>query len=232
MLEGMRKRMEALQVQMGSLAIAKEPFDPSTLNDTIATKTEWTPSKRGGANFRTYRLVQVDPSRHEFRATVAAKLVFGSFGLVGVVQIVLATWFITQGGDSPDADLGTGGMGNVALGVIFMLSGLAMIAGTLLLFRFLLPPVVFDKRRGECWKGGSPPTGAAMVRIPTERRLVKIADVHALQLLRGSHAFELNLVFADASRWSVIHHSDGTMLLSDAERLATFLGKPLWDAVG
>ncbi len=232
MLEGMRKQMETLHQQMGSLTIAKEPFDPATLNDAVATKTEWTPTKWGGANFRTYRLVEVDPSRSEFRTTIAAKLVFGAFGLVGVVQIVLATWFIVFGGGRPDADLGSGGMGNIAFGIIFMLSGLVMLAGTVLLFQFSLPPVVFDTHRGECWKGALPPSDAAPVRDPAKRRLVKLADVHALQFLRGSHAFELNLVFADGNRWSVIHHSDGTTLRPEAVRLAAFLGKPLWDAVG
>ncbi len=228
MLGGMRRRMDPMP-GIGGFTIAQEPFDPSTMNDPVASKTAWTPSKMGGANFGTYRLVQVDPTQLEFRTTIAARLVFGAFGLVGFVQIAVATWFIVLGGDRPDADLSIGGMRSVTFGFIFMISGLVMIAGTRLLFRFFLPPVVFDQRRGEYWKGKSPPAG---VRGSGTRTPGRLADIHALQLVRGYRSFELNVVSADGSRSNVVNHGDGTSLRADAERLAAFLGKPLWDAVG
>ena len=54
--------------KLQKLTIEAVPFDPSSLNDEVATKTAWTPAKGGGASFQTHRLVEVDPHRTEFRA--------------------------------------------------------------------------------------------------------------------------------------------------------------------
>ena len=61
-----------------------EPFDPSHLGDPVAQLTAWTPAKRGGANFRTRRLVMVTPNRIEFHASIMAKIFFGIFLLGGI----------------------------------------------------------------------------------------------------------------------------------------------------
>jgi len=47
-------------------------FDPAALNDPVARQTAWGPAKGGGANFRTHRLVAVEHSRMEFKATAGA----------------------------------------------------------------------------------------------------------------------------------------------------------------
>jgi hypothetical protein len=44
------------------------------------------------------------------------------------------------------------------------------------------------------------------------------------------NTFELNLVMKDHTRINVSSHDDGDGMRRDATLLATFLGKPLWDA--
>jgi hypothetical protein len=44
------------------------PFDPSVLGDAVATETQWVPLVKGGASFRTHKLVVKNAQRIEFRA--------------------------------------------------------------------------------------------------------------------------------------------------------------------
>jgi len=49
----------------------------------------------------------------------------------------------------------------------------------------------------------------------------------------GSYwSFELNLVLRDGRRLNVMDHGDYDALRRDADTLAEFLGRPVWDSVG
>ena len=64
-------------------------------------------------------------------------------------------------------------------------------------------------------------------------------DIHALQVLselcqsnKGPYnSYELNLVLKTGKRISVIDHSHLHKICEEADRLSTFLGKPVWDAI-
>ena len=43
--------------KLKSLSRNSETFDPADIGDPLALETDWTPAKRGGANFRTHKLV-------------------------------------------------------------------------------------------------------------------------------------------------------------------------------
>ena len=45
------------------------------------------------------------------------------------------------------------------------------------------------------------------------------------------YSYELNLVLEDGSRLNVIDHGNVEAIRADAQKLAAFLGKPLWDAI-
>ncbi|MBT4819108.1 MAG: hypothetical protein HON70_25600 [Lentisphaerae bacterium] len=84
----------------------------------------------------------------------------------------------------------------------------------------------------------------------TGRNWAKLEDIHALQIIseycriksadtsgstsrtttRAFFSHELNLVLEDAKRINVIDHGNLTKLRKDAQALAEFLEKPLWDA--
>ena len=92
-----KKFVEKLQ------SLTREPvaYDPSHLDDSIAMQTDWTPAKSGGANFRTHRLVEVNTSRMEFRASagaIAFSLVFLLIGLGVIIGFSVA--ILSSGGFS------------------------------------------------------------------------------------------------------------------------------------
>ncbi len=105
-------------------------------------------------------------------------------------------------------------------------------------------PLIFDKHCGIFWEGKEQPgptTGTG-----TARRHGRIADIYALQLIsnyrwvgnpamgassdyRQYNTYELNLVMPDGARVSIVRRDDYDGLKKDAEVLATFLGRPLWE---
>ncbi len=228
MLERLLKHMEAmLQVaQSGGT-----DFDPSTLEDPVAMQTQWGPARGGGASFATYELVEADPLRLEFRSTGASKLLSSFFTVWGLAAIAFSIAFIwVTGGD----------IVFIAPALLFTVVGVLAIVGTRRFMRHWFAPVVFDKRRGECWKGHTTADAATNRYRQAPQPAMKLDDIHALQLVkervRGKKksytSFELNLVFKDGKRSNVIDHGNLEMLRDDANRLADFLKKPVWDAIG
>lgn len=192
-------------------------FDPALLDDPIAIQTEWVPAKSGGTNIATHKLVEVHPERLEFRVSMGACLAYLAIFLVGVGLIVYAF----QGkysGSSP-----------IFPGLVFCaVGGLLMYYG--------MVPIVFDKNADYFWKGRKNPADQLL-----GNKSVKIAamleNIHAIQLLseycnKGKtrfYSYEINLVLKDGDRINVVDHGNLKKVKRDAQKLSTFLGKPLWD---
>jgi len=218
---------EKIVQKLQRMSSARSPFDPSSLGDPIALQTEWTAAKRGGANFRTHRLVSVASNRMEFRASLGAKLFYLVFLLAG---LGIATGFSVAILSSGRFSLGPNTIFPIFVGLVF-----AVVGGCL--FRLGTAPVVFDKRNGYFWRGRKSPDD-----VFDKRRLkhvAKLEEIHALQLISeyvhgnktSYYSYELNLVLEDARRVNVIDHGNCTRLREDAATLASFLGKPIWDAL-
>ncbi len=211
-----------------SLIRERPRVDPSRFDDPVALKTDWTPAKRGGANFRTHRLVAVRPDRHEFRLSIGATLFCGVFLLVG----------LGVGLGAPVAGL-SGGKPLVSADVLAPF-GFGMLFGGIgggMLYWFSRP-VVFDKRRGYFWKGRYAEDSSLSRGDPA--KVTRLAEIHALQLLServsgnksSYYSYELNLVRKDGRRINVVDHGSREKLREDAKRLGEFLGVPIWDAAG
>ena len=75
-------------------------FDPSTLDDPAALRTQWDPLVRGGASFTTHAL-HATPEGFEYRTNLHMKLFAGLFlvmGLVGTTMgVVRGEWFALVG---------------------------------------------------------------------------------------------------------------------------------------
>ncbi len=204
-----------------------ESFDPSMFGDPVAEQTDWMPAKRGGANFRTRKLVMVTPNRIEFRASLAAKIFFGSFLLGGMGFAVGVSVSHYSTGSFP---LNPDTLVPLIAGI-----GFAVVGGFLLYFG--TAPIVFDKSRGFFWKGRKARDG--VFHSDSTKDFAGLEDVHALQLLseycRGSkrsyYSYELNLVLRDGRRINVMDHGDSKKLREDAKTLSQFLEKPVWDAI-
>lgn len=228
-----RQRTEAmlrrLVQKLKRLTVEAVPFDPSGLGDDIALRTEWGPAKGGGASFGTHRLEQVDPYRTEFRPTRGAMAFYLLFVLVGLAVIVGFAIANMSRGLPANWSSAVPLVVPVVFGSVFTIVGGGMLyVGA--------APIVFDKRRGDYWKGRVAP-----YEVSTRREMkdhVKLERIHALQIISeycrsdksSYYSYELNLVLDDGSRMNVIDHGNQSQLRDDAHALAAFLDKPVWDA--
>ncbi|MCW8831269.1 MAG: hypothetical protein OQK32_07100 [Gammaproteobacteria bacterium] len=212
--------------KLKSLSGEHTSFDPASLNDPLAMQTEWSPAKGGGANFKTHNLVQITPNRIEFQASTGAKLFYLIFALAGVAVLI---GFPVASASSNEIAFNIDTIMPMLIGFIFLCVGSA-------LFYFGTAPVVFDKTKGYFWKGRKSPD-----QVAKKIMLKSIADlnkIYALQLIseyvRGNkssyYSYELNLVLKNGKRINVIDHGNQEKLRDDADTLASFLGKPVWDA--
>lgn len=203
-----------------------EAVDPSRFGDPVAEQTGWTPARRGGASFRTHRLVRLGYHRMEFRASTGARVFYLLFLVAGCgVVIGVSIYRLSTGSFSFTMET----VMPLVIGLVFAIAG-----GCLLHFGTV--PVVFDKSYGFFWKGKKSPAEVfdrSRLKVFTE-----LAHIHALQLLSeycrsGKHSYysyELNLVLENGERINFIDHGNRTRLQEDAGTLAEFLEKPLWDA--
>ncbi|MGC9454450.1 MAG: hypothetical protein ACP5HU_06260 [Phycisphaerae bacterium] len=203
--------------------------DPSRFNDPLAERTEWTPLKSGGSNFRTHRLVEPYPGRLEFRISFWAFFFGGIFLLVGVGIMVAG---LAAGIAAGKIGFNLSTFGPVLLGAIFGgVGGLALWTMT--------KPTVFDTQSGFYWKGRVGPEVGYGTDQPKNANYAPLEDIHAIQLIseycrsdkNSYYSYEMNLVLNDGRRLNVIDHGNCDSIRRDAQRLSDFLSRPVWDAI-
>lgn len=211
--------------------------DHSRFNDPLASRTEWTPLKGGGANFKTHNLQTVSPDKIIYKASIGAILFYLTFVLCGLAVLI----FITPIGIANFTEHGFEMLIPSGVGLIFTVVGF-------LIYQSGTKPIVFDKQKGFFWKGKTSPD--QVLRKEKLKDWAKLDDVYALQILRESIgsggstsyrsnrnrsmssrniSYELNLVLKDASRVNVVDHGNVKRIREDAETLSRFLGVPVWD---
>ena len=203
----------------------REAFDPSTLGDPVALKTEWTPLKTVSTNVRTRQLVKAGPDRLEFRASRVVTLLALFLLFSGFMPLVLVTGFSANGGRFTSTTL------------LLLLACLIYPAVGALVFYLCRVPIVFDKGRGYFWKGRKAPD--EVYEPESLKSAARLTDVHALQLVsyyghgeRGGRyrLYQLNLVLNDGRRVPVVCHVSHPGIRDEASTVSQFLGKPVWDA--
>lgn len=204
-----------------------EGVDPSSFDDPVALQTDWFPAAPGGASFGTHRLVRVSANRIEFAATFSAKFFFLVFCFAGLGVLGFQ-------------------VNRIRIGQAYLLSQetlVPFVAGTVFavvggcMYWFGTTPRVFDQSRASFWRGRKEP--ARLSATGQSENATPLASIHALQLLteyvsgnkNSYYSYELNLVLDDGSRINVVDHGNLERLRSDAQSLAQFLGKPVWDAI-
>jgi hypothetical protein len=216
--------LKKLATAMQSLVREAMPVDPSQFGDPVAERTEWTPLKRGGTNFRTHKLVRVDARRMAFRATFGAQFFYLLFIGMGVVVPGIILGSMWSAGQREWIMLMPAGMG-----ALFAIVGsYLLVSGN--------RPIVFDRRQGYFWVGRQEPN--QVFDVAEIKQLAALDVVHALQLIReyvrgnksSYYSYELNLVLANGERVPVVDHGSVKRLRDDAATLAAFLEKPVWDA--
>jgi hypothetical protein len=198
-------------------------------------KTEWSPMRAGGGNFRTHKLVEVEPDRLEFRVTGQGVVFASVFLLVGSAVVALCVSSIYA-----NMLINSSFIFGSLIGLLF-----AGVGGGLLYS--WTAPIVFDRQEQLFRKGRRAPDQFSDRDSLTNAADFK--DIHALQLVpslgRQYSSYELNLVLTGGERLHVVSYSAGnrglsvfsfgarsrTLLRDDAATLAAFLGKPVWDAL-
>ena len=218
--------LQKLSRMMG-LSGGQSVFDPAGLNDALALRVDWTPLKRGGASFRTRRLVKTDLQRCEFKPTAGALLFSLAFAVMGltVPAIIVFSSFRQE----------TAGLGAVPLFPLLIGAVFVWVGGYM--FRAFTAPVVFDLRSGYFWKGRTAPM--EVINPADIKCAAKLEEIHALQLVserctskNSSYlSYELNLVLESGERLNIFDHGNLNRAREDAEQLGRFLGRPVWDAV-
>lgn len=212
-------------------------IDPSVFDDPLALETGWHPAAPGGASFGTHRLRQTSANRVEFVPTAAWKLFYLLFLLVGSGVLAFRLNLVR---------LGRASLWNEDVYVPLIVGAVFSVVGFCMWF-FGSTPRVFDQTRGMFWRGRMEPAMMASIssgwvaRAGTGGRAESakpLSAIHALQLISeyvsgdksSYYSYELNLVLADASRINVVDHGNLKRLHADAQTLAQFLNKPIWDA--
>ncbi|MDZ7719884.1 MAG: hypothetical protein U5K72_13790 [Balneolaceae bacterium] len=202
-------------------------FDPSKFKDDIAMETQWSPLKRGGSNFQTHKLVEVNYNRLEFKSTLGAKIFSLIFLCVGLtVPVFFGIKMVQETGDLFQKDF-----------LFILLFGLIFGSVGGWLFYSFSKPVIFDKSMSLYWKGWKAPK-RYMAKLK-EDDSSRIGNIYALQIIpelvrndnKSYVSYELNLVLKDGSRMNVVDHGSPIKLREDAKVLSEFLGVPVWDAV-
>ncbi|MCW8878575.1 MAG: hypothetical protein OQK04_06420 [Kangiellaceae bacterium] len=196
-------------------------------SDPVAKKVRWASLSDGGSKVGAHKLVEVNPTRMEFKPSKDA-LVFTSFFVSLSFIVMIASVYYS----STDEASGT------VLQTIFpILIGIVLAITSIFTYRSYRTPIIFDKVEGFYWKDRKESTSFVDKTSRTNR--VKLNDIHALQLLyeyvQGSESwyerYELNLVLNHGERVNVVDHEYEHQLKSDAKRLSRFLEIPVWDAI-
>ena len=204
---------------------AGQKFDPSVFNDPVAGMTEWTPLVRGGANFKTHKLVQVYANRYEFKPGLGMILFSMLFTFMGVGAAFMAIGASIYQEDFP-----------VAVGVFMAIFGLVFVSVGLGIYWTSSKPRVFDKSTGFYWRGRTDPN---LMINPEYQNCTKLSDIYAVQIIsewvRGNKSsytsYEFNLVLKDGKRINAVDHGNYKAVRQDAETIASFLDIPVWDVV-
>jgi hypothetical protein len=200
----------------------------ASFDDPIALKTEWRPEKKGGSNFETHSLININENRLEFKATTGAKLFYLVFAAISLGFIFLIIIIPTENSFSVNL-------------ILFLLALICSLI-SFTLFYFGTKPIVFDRKKGCFWNGRKPPRTRSNYSI--SKKFAFFEQIHALQLIsetcqssssstsnRSFESYELNLVLKNGQRINVVDHGNKQTLRKDATTLAQFLDKPIWDAI-
>jgi len=209
--------------------IAPTVAAPAEMDDPIAQKTNWGHmSTAGGGNIRSHILVEVRPSRLEFRAPPQALALYCIPLLLGVGLIVMFVDVPFFGRLASDSTTTAPPCMVIPFGLLFATAGIWLL-------RHGTEPIVFDVGRGQYWKGRSSRFGTSSPHDLAD--FVELSRVHALQLVSQRHEdsdslrfdHEINLVLDDGARMHVLSHGDRAAIRRDAQRLAAAIGRPVWD---
>lgn len=178
-------------------------------DDPIAQAVRWEPMNDRGVGRKTHELVFA-PGRVTVKA-IKGPLLRHYWPLSSGFFILGAVSFVT--GQK------VAGVTVTAMGCIPFIIGALSIIGK--------KPLVFDKAHGVYFRGAR--YGEAHSRQAYDKGA--LSDLYAVQILGDKSRYELNMIFRDGERLSVMGHSNVGELEESAKELGHFLGIPVWRGV-
>ncbi len=194
----------------------------SATDDPVFRKVSWTPAKKGGADYKSHRLVI---SGHTIAMDVSlGSKVFGYLivvaGLTTIVTLGVPFLYIGQ------FFIGMSATGFGSIVVWSVISGARKKRNRLLTFDKLTGRYYDAKHKNHHIRPSSRDEGG------------KLSDIYAIQLVEedirrvnsvGYTSYEMNLVFPDGVRVTLMDHRYHADIRKAAVTLGAFLDVPVWD---
>lgn len=230
-----------------------KPLNPERFGDPLALQTKWTSMATSNATFNTHCLTRASPYRYEFRATMALKLFFALFICIGGGMLIGGILFNQDILSNQSIGVGLMGLIFVGAGLFFLLLGTQPIVfdqqsgffwkGENLENTFIANYQARNQgfhlqtRLSDRAKPWFLHLGSLLAnKSGTAKHVVRLDTIYALQLLRvadteSGQNYELNLVLHDAERIHVVVYAKRETIYHDANVLAAFLDRPVWDGI-
>ncbi len=195
--------------------------DPRMHNDSFAIEIDWEPMSTRKKVVTSSTLEDSNFAQYRFKPV-------RKFDIGPLILLCFFGWYIYQ---LRFLYLDNLHEQDQSFGIIFMI---VIISNLFRMFPILVKPIVFDKTTGVYWKGWKQSWAEKFGNS------VSLKDIYALQIIpkeityrkRGSiELFELNLILKNKKRLRVIDHENLKNLSLDADKLARFLGVPLWTGI-
>jgi hypothetical protein len=184
-----------------------QPLDHSNI--------DWNPLKKGGANFKTHKLVELSTLRLEYKASLGYKLFAGIFLMIGIIIPIVM-------------------MMNEGVPIFVGLFGLLFLGAGAFIYKTAMKPIVFDKSMGYFWKGKKDPH--MVVNIDDIKTVAKLDEIYGIQVIKeyvkskdskghdsSYYSYEINLILNSGKRLNVVDCGNATSILQDASQLSKFL---------
>lgn len=201
-----------------------KPFDPATLNDPIALKTDWFPLIKGGHRVSTYKLEETE-KRIEISPINSYKK-----HLYILIGFTSAFYFLLFKADAESSK-------NLTSGIVILFITFLIFLGIILYKSYRISQtIVFDKEKGLFYK--SKKNLLNYIGAYNTSYGFKLEDIYALQIIPEEIgedenryvSYELNLILKNTRRKNIIDTNNLSVILEDAKLIAEFLNIPLWDA--
>lgn len=198
-----------------------EPISLDTFNDDFAHQISWSPNKKGGYSFKTYKLKDTHSGKLIFEKTNGMKLL----PMIGIIPLgfgVFVFSMLNQKEFFQNLEIIIPGIAAFLFLVIY------------LLLKYNTRKHIFDKTYNYYYRNHFDP---GKMGHELSDKVQRFSNIHAIQIIServktknsSFYSYELNLVCKDTSRITIVDHHKHDIIQEHAKRLASFLNVPVWD---
>lgn len=189
-------------------------FDPSSLQDDVALRTDWDPIPTDVGNFDLWRLVREENSAVRYKRTFGGLCFCWAFILMGSVFCAMViVWF---------PSLWEGPLIPIIIGLVlppsFIVLGIWLLLGS-------ARSITFDPQKSML----------TYRKTPWDLYMeISFSEIHALQFLQNPSeydTYQINIIWQNGDRRNICHYSSVKNAERDIQTLSDMIGCKIWDAV-